>query len=219
MLRAGYQLNIPVIFIGNIFQCFSVREGPNFITQIEAFDGGYAYTNAYTNLSASQTNQKTVVTTLFKDLQNVGIKLGACGTINGTTGRGNSYSGPTCSMLSELTNQKFFIDNNQAFVLADYEYIPTGSKFTINAETGLLSTPVLEQTILHFDMLFEPSLRVGQKIYLESANSNVPKGDYKVVSIQHRGMISEAVCGEAISNVGLYANLNNNPLVEVPLLS
>jgi len=44
-LQAGYGNNTPVIFFGSITQAWSVREGVDFITTIEAFDGGTAYIN------------------------------------------------------------------------------------------------------------------------------------------------------------------------------
>ena len=46
LLHAGYGDNKPTIFQGNISHAWSIREGTNFITTMECFDGGFAFENA-----------------------------------------------------------------------------------------------------------------------------------------------------------------------------
>lgn len=201
-LRAGYNKNIPIIFLGNITQAWSVREGVNFITSIECFDGGYAFANGITSTSfPSGTTQADVIKNLLGSLK--GVSVGKVGNYPGTLGRGNAYSGSTTNILTELSGGGFFIDNGKANALKTNECLQ-GDLLLIDSASGLLGTPVLEQTILNFDMLFEPRLIVGQKISLRSQNDPSFNSDYKVISVKHRGMISEAVCGEAITSVGLF---------------
>jgi hypothetical protein len=204
-LKAGYGDNLATIFTGNVTQAWSVREGVNFITQIECFDGGFAFVNGKTNAQfPANTSQRDVIRTLASSLPYV--KLGAIGDYPGSLSRGNSYSGNTTDILRELTGGGFFIDNGKANALNTDEYIETVSPpLVINSKSGLLGTPVLEKSIVRFDMLFEPSLNVGYRIKLESltevnfnADSNF-NGIYKVTSVKHRGMISEAVCGSVIT--------------------
>lgn len=197
-LRAGYGSNLPVIFTGNISQAWSVREGTNFITQIECFDGGFAFANAQSSIPfSSGTPQKTVITTFMSQLP--GVTLGAIGDFPGTIGRGNSYSGSTTDLLRTLTGGAFFIDNGKAYALGDNEYVADGLPLLINSKSGLLGTPVLEQSIVKFDMLFEPNLVPGRSVLLESITESNFNGAYKVTSVKHRGMISEAVCGDCIT--------------------
>ena len=93
-----------------------------------------------------------------------------------------------------------FIDNEKVNVLGNSEYIqtPTGA-FPVNYATGLLGTPVLEQYIVRFDMIFEPRLNVGETVLLDSITDNNYNGLYKIIGVKHRGMISESVCGDAIT--------------------
>lgn len=201
---AGYGKNLSLAFDGNISQAWSVREGVNMITQIESFDGGFAYINAVTGQPfKSGTPKKTIVDSLAASLP--GVTKGAIGNYAGSTSRGSSYSGNTTDLLDQLTGGGFFIDNGKAHCLSDDECL-AGDIPTINAQSGLLGTPVKESTYINFDMLFEPSLRVGQLIKLESSTvsaSDRINGIHKVLSIKHRGIISEAVCGNAITSVGL----------------
>ncbi len=198
-LRAGYGTNLAKIFAGNISQAWSVREGVNFITQIECYDGGFAFNNGVTNMQfPAGVEQKQVIRTLAGSLPEV--EVGSFGSYPGTLSRGNTYSGNTTEILSQLTGGGFFIDNGVANALGTNEYIPDfGGTIVINSKSGLLGTPVLEQTIVRFDMLFEPGLNAGARVLLQSITENNFNGEYKITSVKHRGMISEAVAGSVIT--------------------
>ncbi len=197
-LRAGYGTNLAEIFSGNISAAWSVREGVNFITQLECYDGGFAFANARTDTQfPSGIPQKTVIGTLAGSLPHV--ELGVIGDYPGVTTRGNSYSGPTTAILGDLTGGGFFIDNGKANALGTNEYLPSTDITIVNAKTGLLGTPILEQTIVRLDMLFEPSLTAGSLVQVESLTERNFNGLYKITGVKHRGMISEAVAGSVIT--------------------
>jgi hypothetical protein len=205
-LRAGYGDNLVIIFSGNISQAWSVREGVNFITQIECFDGGFAYNNGVCNLQfPAGTPIKSIILAIAATLPN--IKLGAVGDYPGTIPRANSYSGNSMFILQEITGGGAFIDNEKFFALGENEYVQSLSGVgTINSNSGLLATPMLEQNIVRFDMIFEPGLNIGQRIFLDSIAERAAtdigigfNGNYIIKSVKHRGMISDAVCGTVVT--------------------
>lgn len=198
---AGYGEKLSLAFKGHVSQAWSVRQGTEFITQIESFDGGYAYINAITNKEfPGGTKEKAIIDSLASSLP--GVTKGAIGNFPEEIGRGNSFSGNTTKLLSELSGDKFFIDSGIVNCLADDECLD-GDIPIINAQSGLLGTPMLEQQYITFDMLFEPSLRVAQLVRLESQTAEHFTGIHKVISIKHRGVISESVSGAATTSVGL----------------
>lgn len=201
-LRAGYGTNLPIVFKGNIQQAFSVREGSNYITKIESFDGGVAFANGLTLKSfPAGALVSDIINTLLGSLPTV--ERGSIGNYSGTLSRGNVFSGSTVSLLNEISSGGFFIDNSRAHCLGDDECL-LGDIAVINSASGLLSTPTRYETYLTFDMLFEPRLSIGQKVRLESITAKNFNMDYKVVSVKHKGIISEAVGGNATTNVGLF---------------
>lgn len=206
---AGYGSNLPIVFDGNITQAWSVREGSNFITQIESFDGGFAFANAsISNNFPAETTQHAVMESMIADLKKHGVKRGAIGnSYTKKLKRGNAYTGNTINVIKELSGGGFFIDNGKAYALSDDEVIE-GPVTVINSESGLLGTPVRERLIINVDMLFEPRLLIAQKIELKSTTEANFNGPYRVMSIKHRGMISESVCGDAVTSVGLRSALN-----------
>lgn len=213
-LKAGYNNNIPVVFTGNITQAWSIREGVNFITSVECFDGGFAFNNGSIFQSfPAGTSVSSIIDAHLNNLPHVtpGV-VGAQYTQDAqgnsyTIGRTNSFNGNTIDSLSTLAPNGLFIDNQVANILGDSECL-RGEIQIINSSSGLLGTPVREQTILTFDMLFEPRVKAGQLIQLDSlegtpqtANFN---GFYKIVSVKHRVMISAATSGSAITTLGMF---------------
>lgn len=204
-LKAGYKNNLPIIFAGNITQAWSVREGVNMITQIECFDGGFAFTNSvFSRQYVAGTPQKSIITDMASSLGQYNVTLGKIGDFPGTTSRGNSYSGSTTDLLREITGNAFFIDNGAVSCLNSGEAVE-GQLAVINSASGLLGTPVLETKLVRFDMIFEPRLLPAQVIRLESITGANFNGTYKIVEVKHRGMISDAVCGSVITSVTLQA--------------
>ena len=202
VLKAGYGENLPIVFAGNISQAWSVREGTNFISQIECFDGGYALANGtYNQQFIAGTPQLSIINSMVAALP--GVTPGVVSNVEGEITRGNSYAGNTADLLNQLVPNQFFIDNTKANVLGDSECI-RGDIETIDSNAGLLGTPIREQTIIHFDMLFEPRLKIGQLINLESSTDDSFNGSYKVVALKHRGVISEAVAGDAVTSASLF---------------
>lgn len=205
LFKAGYGSNLSVCFAGNISAAWSVREGTEFITEIHSYDGGNAYSNGIVNMQfPAGASQQTVVQNLVDSLGNFNVTPGVIGQIDGTLSRTNSYSGSTTDILDNLTGGGFFIDNGKANVLADNEFI-AGEIAIINAKSGLLGTPVRENLYLNLEVLFEPRLVIGQQIQLQSQTGTNFSGNYKILSLHHRGIISESVGGRAVTSVGLWA--------------
>lgn len=211
--RAGYVgSSLSTVLDGNISHAWSVREGTNFVTQIDAFDYGNAYVNSNVSLSFPKgTSQETVINALIEQLPNV-----SRGTISRIAQqiltRGVTYNGNAIDILSDVTGGASFIDNGKANVLGNDECLQ-GVLQVITPESGLLATPVREQSILTFDMIFEPRLVIGQIVRLQSTTDINFNGNYKVCQLKHRGTISGAVCGDAITSVGLWLGPNELKVV------
>lgn len=202
-LRAGYGSQMPEIVKGNITRAWTVREGTDFITTIEGFDAGFAFVNS----AASQqyragTPQKSIIENLIQSMKQYNVQLGSVGNYEGSISRGNSYVGSTIDILDEITGGGFFIDNGVAHVLKDDECLDDQA-LVINAKSGLLGTPTLEETIVSLSILFEPNPKIGQLVSLESITAERFNGIYKIASIHHRGTISEAVSGNATTALEL----------------
>ena len=208
--EAGYgedPAGFPVVFTGNMTKAGSVREGSSFVTTIEAFDGGYASANASINDQfVAGTSNQDILEKFIEGLSEYGVSAGAIGTIAGVSTRGNAYSGGAFDIIRDFTgggpNSGFFIDNGKANFLQDTEVI-AAAPIVVNSASGLLGTPYREAQFLIFDILFEPRVSLGTLINLQTTEGPDFSGIYKVISIHHRGTISDAVCGDAITTIGI----------------
>lgn len=199
---------LATVFKGKINRAYSIRQGVDFITHIEALDLGFAAANAQSNLSVpSNTPFESVLQSLMGDLKPFGVNPGVIGDVykGQNSSRGNSYSGPTVDLLCELSGNGFFVDNEKSHILGDSECL-SGALPVINSGSGLLGTPSLEETYLQFDMIFEPRLTNGQIISLVSgtASDNITNRKYKISELYHRGTISGAFSGDAVTTISCF---------------
>lgn len=205
-LRAGYGEKIetlPLIFKGNIQSAFSKRKGVDYETTIDALDGGFAYVNATSNRQFGKgTTDRQALKALISDLDKCFIKPGRLGNFNSIMPRGNTISGSTFDFLKDYSEDNFFIDLEKVNCLLYNEGFEGNIK-VIDSSCGLLGSPLREEAFLTFEMIFEPRLQIGQFIELKALTENVFDGTYKVVGIEHSGIISDAQSGQCKTKVSL----------------
>ena len=199
ILQAGYE-SLSTVFIGNIFQASSARNGSNIITSIDARDGGFDTTGTLTNVTLDGGSLKDVIRALASDFEHVSV--GEIGGEEKQFLRPLVLSGNTYSIINKYTNKSAYIDLEELKVLDDNQVI-VGEVPLINSETGLLETPKREDAFLTIKTIFEPRIIMGQVIEIESSVNNAFDGQYKVIGVTHSGVISEAVGGDCTSEFNL----------------
>ena len=215
--RAGYGDKLSEVFIGNLSQAWSVREGVDYITQVECIGGMIAYTNGFfSNQFPAGTSTTTMIRTIMESLQRTsGVTTGVIGDFPGTISRGISMVGSSMELLKDLTGANVFIDNNKIYCLNLNECL-VGDISVIDSDFGVLATPIKEEQGLNLEIVFEPRLKIAQLIELElsrftdqnSSSTNQRTGQfngaYQVIQLHHKGIISEAVAGSATTSVKLW---------------
>ena len=213
-LRAGYGdsiENMPLIFKGNIQSAFSKRNGVDYETSMEALDGGFAYVNATSNRQFPKgTTDRQALKQLISDLKTdindpkkgFHIDIGHIGNFNSVLTRGNTVSGSTLDLINTFSENNFFIDLEKMNCLLDNEGFEGNIK-VIDADCGLLGSPLREEAFLTFEMIFEPRLQIGQFVEIKSQTETIYNGTYKVIGIEHSGIISDAQSGQCKTKVSL----------------
>jgi hypothetical protein len=203
--RAGFEDSpyLPICFNGTVISCTSSRPGNTWITEIDAFDGGFAMTKGYTSMTvcANQTIEQTLQN-LAKTLPNTAGNP-IVGSFPATNKRAMVLMGNTWNIINQMSQGLAFIDNGQVKILNYNEAIDT-SVPVINSATGLLGTPKRTPSSLEFEMLFEPRLTLGQVLDVQSSSNKAFNGAYKVMGIHHNGTISPSVAGPCKSTVSMF---------------
>lgn len=206
--KAGYDTPngsfMPLVFNGTVLTAYSYREGVNWITEIEAFDGGWQMANA-NNIAltlAAGTTTSDVITQLAKQLPNLsGSPI--VGSFPSANLRGEVLFGNAWSLLIQKSNGQVMIDNGQVKAL-QYNEVIRGEIPVISSETGLLNSPKRTTSTLEFDMIFEPRLTVAQIVRVESSSNRQFNRNWKVMAFDHHGTISLDVGEECLTSVRLW---------------
>jgi hypothetical protein len=217
-LQAGYgnAQNLPTIFFGTIFRSYSQLRGTTFNTEIFGQTGAFAVPKVYYNGAPfpAGTSDRVVIQALanFLAVQG-GLNLGFIGNFPNTSQRSRSYDKPVYDLLQELSGNGVFIDNNKINVMNNGESIPTSKPVLINSSMGLLQTPAREQSNMIIPIIFTPEIDPGGLINLQSQtietvqSTSTQKNNYnglqKVNSVHHYGIISGAVSGETVTEIGI----------------
>ena len=202
-LKAGYAGETPVVFSGNVLEAFSYKEegSVDVYTDIFCHDNGFDTVNAFSSFAVKAGEKQRVIERLAGDFPN--IQKGKFSEFEGESFRGRSILGNTFKLLLEETLGGLFIDNGVANGLKDNDCL-LGDILKIESSTGLLGSPKRADTLLTVELLFEPKLKVGQRVELNSQTERNFNGIYKVAGIQHSGTISGAVGGKCKTIVSLW---------------
>lgn len=206
--RAGYDSPngkfMPLVFNGTVKTAYSFRQGTIWITEIEAFDGGYQIANG-NNVAISQSagfSSAQTITKLAKMLPNLSGQP-IVGDFPTRTKRGEVLFGNIWDLIQMKSNGLAFIDNGQVKVL-NYNEVIQGEIPVISSESGLLGSPKRTTSTLEFDMLFEPRLTLGQIVEMQSSTNKQYNRAWKVIGFEHRGMISPSIAGDCTTSVRLW---------------
>ena len=209
-IEAGYGKQFYQIFTGTIAYAYSMRDLPNIVTVIHAFDGGQGVINSITSLTVSKNMPKSdIINKLVSNLtQYPDVNTGEIGSqkeddtakkVRGTVLQGNTFN-----LLNSITNNYSHVDMGNLNILQDNEVI-LGDVPLVNSSTGLLGTPQKQDAYIFAELLFEPRIKIQQVVDLESTIQTQYNGQFKVVAVEHALNVSEAECGEARTTIGLLA--------------
>lgn len=223
---------MPLVFHGKFIKAFSYRQGTDIITHIEAFDLPEKNEVDLSKEFPEGTTQTEILEKLAKDLNISKENLKISKDFKFKFTKKKSFTNKTTwdvvyeivqSINAQIKKEngdnaplyRMYFDYPNLYILKDNEYVEESS-IIINAETGLLSTPIREQSVVRFTSLFEPNFRCGGYVYLQSRttdmrnsnNSDNFQGRLKVVGFKHSGTISPTVSDKLITEFTCFAGLH-----------
>lgn len=182
-LRVGYEATMHTVFKGSVYRGSSFREGPDLITELEGKDGYYDHRYSFT--SRTVTNKKQALNGILQDMPNT-----TEGKITAQTEiqRPKVLVGRSTRLIDEIlgAGETWYIEDEKLYVLKDDEVV--GSfRPVVSAESGLLSTPTREFSLVTFETLMNPSLKIGGLCELQTVTAPHLNGVYKIWSMSHSG--------------------------------
>jgi hypothetical protein len=198
LLKAGYGDNLPLIFKGNCREAYSERQGADYITTIDAFDGEYAFQNGWFAESLSAGGDLNGV---IQGAAGLGLDIGFMLQKIPRSARGQAIDGNIKEVMDKAMIDGWFIDNEELNAIGKGGVI--GDMIYRLDREQLLATPRKRDRILEVTTLFYPQARIGRLMELESSVKQY-NGQYQIAELSHDVMISGAESGEATTKMSLF---------------
>lgn len=203
--RAGYDNYLGSVFNGTLMSAYSYRVGTDIITELECMDGVQAMAESFSSITLPiGTTSQNAVKFLSGNLKGVNGSPIVSSVFNSVNLKPEVVMGSTWDAIMRKTHGKAFIDNGQVVAIDDNDVI-NGEVPVISSASGLLESPRRYDANIEFEMLFEPRLRVGQVVKMESQVNEFYNRLWKVNGFSHHGMISPTNSGKCTSRVYLFA--------------
>lgn len=197
VLQAGYSTTgMSTIFIGDMWSCYTRREGANVITKMHCIVGLKAL-KKNSEVTLNGISRDKVLAQVSKDMD---LDLEIYSGVDEKFTRPVTLMGNSMAIAEQYSGHNVYIDDNKLIVLDIADGIK-GQVPLINDESGLLGVPKHEQALLTVDIIFEPRMIVGQIIEISSRIHPMFNGQYKVYGIKHEGVISDAEAGKATTTL------------------
>lgn len=206
-LEAGYDNGkFDLIYRGRIRICTTKHKGTENITHIEAITGLQVFDNPISmSIKEGETleGEKGVGKRIIDQIK--GLKTGALSFKQYQFVRPVALVGNAISLIKRYcpAGKDVFIDLDTIYVLGEDEYIE-GDVRLLNSETGLIGVPERQQTSLTINCIFEPRIKIGQVIEVNSEIVKQFNGQYKVWGVSHSGVIGEGQAGNVITTIQMW---------------
>lgn len=212
IVELGYSA-LSTVFVGDIYEANSTRQGTNIITTIDARDGNFDTSQTIVNTTFKEGSTiYDIIDFMARAFPNVSIRHITHNELDGVFERPVVLEGNVYELIKQYSNSKLnqvYIDLGVINVLGQNEVIVNSNLTLIDASTGMINTPRRDQSFLTVTTLLEPRVVMGQIVEVNSKIQPQYNGVYKVLGVTHRGIISSTQNGDFLS----VFEMNGNQLV------
>ena len=182
-LFVGYQDRVEMIFKGTVQTGGNARQGPDILTTLECLDGGKDSLHSFTARTVE--GGRRAIDACVADMPRT--KIGKI-TERPVLTRPKVLVGNSARLIDDMVGpgETWYIDNEQLFVIKDNE-VTSGLKPVVSAETGLISTPTRDSSLVTFETLMNPTVKIGGLANLKSSTAPHLDGIYRIETISYSG--------------------------------
>lgn len=179
----GYKDRVELMFKGNIEKCANERQGADIVTAITAYDGGYDYLNSFT--SRTVLGGEVIIEEILRDMTyTTKGKI----TPRPVLTRPKVLVGNSVYLINEIIgeDETWYIDDERLFII-DNDDITSNFIPVVMASSGLISTPTRDAARVTFQMLIDPTVKIGRAAKLISTTAPHLNGVYRIEDISYDG--------------------------------
>jgi len=211
IILAGYGNALIEIFRGNIQEGYSYKQGTEWITKLECYDGAYQVQNGFMSETFTKDmNLKDVISRSVKSMPQLLSGVLGSPAEKASPARGRVVIGNPYDEIQKMSDGQAFISGEKLYVLADNE-VMSGEVFVLSAEDNK-TTPKRRDGYLEVERIFSPELKVGRIAEVRSMSEKY-NGQYKIFGVKHSAVFSQSEAGDAATTVSLF--IGSEPLLEI----
>jgi hypothetical protein len=205
---AGYGSADTLIFYGSVKECQSFKQSGSteYRTVIDAYDGGLDfYLSRVSKAFDNKTDIPTMIQTLCSGLPDLTPATLSPYLAYPKPKRGINFTGKTLNELKVYFDGNMVIDNGKIHFLDETtDVLADVGILEISCDTGLLGSPRRRNTMISVDLVFEPRAELCQLALLNSSTLPYLNQTYKIMSVQHNGIISGSKNGAMTTTLDLF---------------
>lgn len=199
VVRAGWMNTGMVnVFKGSLLACVHQREGADIVSTLISLAGFGGTSKAVISRTFSGGMRlRDVLKTIAGEIEGITIDPKCIQVKDLTIGpQGQSFAGQPADWLDKLArvcNFSWWIDEGVFYALDDGDYyrggdvlISSANGFLLRAEP-MLASPMQMQAGVSIQALFNPHIRPGHIVQLESGLNPLLNGGYKIHTLSHNG--------------------------------
>lgn len=194
ILQAGYKTTLATIFVGDVRTIDHTRQGPDWVTKIQAGDGERGYVNGRVSQSFAPGVKLEGVVGALADATGQAVKkftglgMESKQFSNGYTAHGRSSA--ELDKVLKAQGYEWSIQDNAVQILKPGG-VNTEKLVVLSADSGLIGSPEFsapnnpkKPAVLKFKCLLSPELRPGGRVEFASLRH---KGIHRIVKLTHTG--------------------------------
>ncbi|MCC8379884.1 hypothetical protein [Xenorhabdus sp. PB30.3] len=186
-LAVGYE-ELRVIYMGDIIEAITLRDGLDFIIQLTCGDGYEAYTGALVNKTlAAGATDSSILAEATKAMRtgNGVIDLSKDRALP----RGKVLTGNARDIMHKVARNNgadWSVQDGNMTVLPKGKVLADNEGFVLSQESGMIDSPEKTDDGLSVNCLLNPVMRIGGLVRVQSI---IPEynGDYKITELEHSG--------------------------------
>lgn len=211
IILAGYGRQLIELFRGNIQEAYSYKQGTEWFTKMECYDGAYQVQNGFmAETFTKDMNMKDMIARGVGSMPNLLMGIFGSPATEAAPARGRVVMGNPYNEIQKMTDGQAFISGETLYVLADNEVLP-GEVFILSSDDNK-TTPKRRDGYLEVDCVFSPEIKIGRICEIRSKNEKY-NSQYKVFGVKHRATFSQAEAGDATTTVSL--SIGDKSLLEI----
>jgi hypothetical protein len=204
LFEVGYTTNFSLRFVGYVTEAYTIKVGEDIKTIINCNVDGYAMNNGFVNAKFSAGTSYNEIAKYIINASGYPVFFFNSNYLNNFfINKDTTFTGRPLNILKKLLQNDFSTDlqriNIEQQILSFDSSLMKKEKskvFIINADAGMITIPKMLSALVEVEMILEPTINIGDIVFLSGQFITKFNGYYKVLEIIEKGTITKTATSQ-----------------------